>query len=155
MSPKTRKNPAELSIAWPTKCKSHEIRCPRFLAMKELTWCNTFLVSTDRNDRFPYPFIYLRPEKRYPFRAEPPRIGHHREYAGVQTLAKLISESSYQLWWFCFSRYTCTSLNITFALISSTLSQELYDYDGIVGVYSLRLMTKPSACSEQWTIRKK
>ena len=43
------------------------------------------------NDRFPYPFIYLNlwnpfplfiPEawKRYPFRAEPPCIGHYREY---------------------------------------------------------------------------
>ena len=28
----------------------------------------------------PFPFIYLKPEKRYPFRAEPPRIGHYREY---------------------------------------------------------------------------
>ena len=33
MSPKTGKNPAELSIAWQTECKSHEIRCPRYLAM--------------------------------------------------------------------------------------------------------------------------
>ena len=42
------------------------------------------------NDRFPYPFIYLNLRnpclfytwslKRYPFRAEPPRIGHYREY---------------------------------------------------------------------------
>ena len=40
------------------------------------------------NERFPYPFIYfdLRNPypfiylKRYPFRAEPPRIGHYREY---------------------------------------------------------------------------
>ena len=28
----------------------------------------------------PYPFRYLKPEKKYPFRAEPPRIGHYREY---------------------------------------------------------------------------
>ena len=34
----------------------------------------------DGNDRFPYPFIHLKPEKRYPFRAKPPRIGHYREY---------------------------------------------------------------------------
>ena len=27
--------------------------------------------------RIPYPLIYLKPEKRYPFRAEPPRIGHY------------------------------------------------------------------------------
>ena len=33
MSPKTRKNSAELSIAWQTECKSHEIWCPRYLAM--------------------------------------------------------------------------------------------------------------------------
>ena len=43
------------------------------------------------NDRFPYPFIYSTREiptlsyipeawKRYPFRAEPPRIGHYMEY---------------------------------------------------------------------------
>ena len=43
------------------------------------------------NDRFPYPLIYFQlvkslpfhiPEawKRYPFRSEPSRIGHHREY---------------------------------------------------------------------------
>ena len=45
---------------------------------------------TDPNDRFPHPFVLQRvkslpfhiPEawKRYPFRAEPPRIGHYREY---------------------------------------------------------------------------
>ena len=29
----------------------------------------------------PYPFIYLKPEKRYPFRAEPPHTGHHKEYS--------------------------------------------------------------------------
>ena len=46
----------------------------------------------ERNDRFPptlsytstseiaHPFLSLRPEKRYPFRAEPPHIGHYREY---------------------------------------------------------------------------
>ena len=28
--------------------------------------------------RIPFPLIYLKPEKRYPFRAEPPRIGHYR-----------------------------------------------------------------------------
>ena len=34
------------------------------------------------NDRFPYHFIQLKikPEKKYPFRAKPPRIGHCREY---------------------------------------------------------------------------
>ena len=30
--------------------------------------------------RFPYPFIYLVPQKRYLFRAELPPIGHHGEY---------------------------------------------------------------------------
>ena len=45
---------------------------------------------TDPNNRFPHPFVLQRvkslpfhiPEawKRYPFRAEPPRIGHYREY---------------------------------------------------------------------------
>ena len=46
---------------------------------------------TGRNDRFPYPYTsttkslpFHIPEawKRYPFRAEPPRIGHYREYTG-------------------------------------------------------------------------
>ena len=53
---------------------------------------------TDRNDRFPYPFIYFNYEiptcslssisctwsltERYPFRAEPPRKGRYREYPG-------------------------------------------------------------------------
>ena len=46
---------------------------------------------TCRNDRFPYPYTsttkslpFHIPEawKRYPFRAEPPRIGHYREYPG-------------------------------------------------------------------------
>ena len=51
---------------------------------------------TDRNERFPYPFIYFNYEiptctlssisctwsltERYPFLAEPPRIGRYREY---------------------------------------------------------------------------
>ena len=46
---------------------------------------------TDPNERFPYPFvyfnernpyrfIYLKPEKGTPFLAEPPLIGHDREY---------------------------------------------------------------------------
>ena len=35
---------------------------------------------TDWNDRFPYPFIHLKPEKCTPFGAEPPRKGHYREY---------------------------------------------------------------------------
>ena len=46
---------------------------------------------TDSNDRFRYSFIYFNdvkslpfdtPEaiKRYPLRAEPPRIGHYRDY---------------------------------------------------------------------------
>ena len=44
-----------------------------------------------RNDKFPfpsiylhlwnpYPFIYLNPKKGTPFGVEPPRIGHYREY---------------------------------------------------------------------------
>ena len=38
--------------------------------------------------RFPYPFIYLVPQKRYLFRAELPPIGHHGEYPrrGFQTI---------------------------------------------------------------------
>ena len=45
---------------------------------------------TDRNHSFPYPFIYfswgnrylflyLKPKNSYPFRAEPPHIGHYVE----------------------------------------------------------------------------
>ena len=45
-----------------------------------------------RNDRFHFPFIYFtelvkslpfnitEARKRYPFRAEPPRLGHYKEY---------------------------------------------------------------------------
>ena len=35
---------------------------------------------TDQDDTFLDPFIYPKPEKRYPCRVEPPRIGHYRDY---------------------------------------------------------------------------
>jgi len=39
------------------------------------------LLYTSTSEMYPYPFIHLKPEKgTYLFRAEPARIGHHREY---------------------------------------------------------------------------
>ena len=65
---------------------------------------------TDRNDYPPYPFIYFNkrnpypfmvfhtPEawNKYPFRAEPPRIGHYREYPpGCEQSPRLLPPFSF------------------------------------------------------------
>ena len=62
------------------------------LTSGRVRWSETSIIFTDRNEEFAspfiyfkrwtsYPFTYLQPEKGTTFgRAEPPRIGHHREY---------------------------------------------------------------------------
>ena len=59
---------------------------------------------TDQNDVFPchfiyfswrnrYPFLYLKPTKSYPFRAEPPHIGHYVELK--RAISDLRNEHTY------------------------------------------------------------
>ena len=49
---------------------------------------------TDQDGTFLYPFIYPKPEKRYPCRVEPPGIGHYRDYpppsATIQSTTKSV-----------------------------------------------------------------
>ena len=48
----------------------------------------------------PYPLIYLKPGKRYPSRAEPPQIGHFREYLPP----RIVSSPFLKLFVACFCR---------------------------------------------------
>lgn len=64
--------------------KYQKITKPRnfldFSRKSSISLCRVFY---QRKNRFPYPFIYLRLEKGTPFemlRAEPPLLGHYREY---------------------------------------------------------------------------
>ena len=49
--------------------------------------------STNDNDWSP-PFIYLKLKERYPFRAEPPGIGHYREYPPGRNQSRVIANVS-------------------------------------------------------------
>ena len=71
---------------------------PRLLLGHIMNLLALWTIFTDRNDRFPYPFIYfnkwnpypfihLKPEKGGPFQAGSPRMGSYGEYSPPGILA--------------------------------------------------------------------